>query len=124
MQLADCFKGVLYASTTAPGAAGFALLDRAVLELLHCVGEEPSPSVLWSLRYEQSQSALDTPASASPSVGGILRFPQSSLDLAFDDGMLERVKKVWLEIVGSDAGEFMKFGEQGDGGGGEDDEEA
>ncbi|KAJ9635467.1 Rab proteins geranylgeranyltransferase component A [Coniosporium tulheliwenetii] len=98
-------QSVLYASTTAPGTAGFALLDRAVSELLHCVGkEQPPPTVLWSLRYEQSQSAPTSPASASTNEGKILRFPQSSLDLAFDDGMLERVRKVWQEIVGPDAG--------------------
>jgi hypothetical protein len=31
------------------------------------------------------------------------------MDLAFDDSMFERVKDVWENIMGGDAGEFLVF---------------
>lgn len=68
--------------------------------------------MLWSLRYEQSASsslsAQQIPGSVLPS-DRVLTVPTPSLDLAFDDGMLETVQEVWRQIVGPDAAGFMQF---------------
>lgn len=39
----------------------------------------------------------------------ILCFPPPSLDLIFDDKMIDRVKSVWQKIMGEDAQGFMTF---------------
>ena len=31
------------------------------------------------------------------------------MDLAFDDSVLENVRKMWQKIVGNDGGEFLVF---------------
>ncbi len=43
--------------------------------------------------------------------GQVIAFPPASLDLAFDDGLIDNVKAVWSKIVGSDLDDvdFMQF---------------
>lgn len=100
--------GAIYASTLLPGPAGYGLLDRA-LEKLSGTFEEPKPIILWSLRYAQHYPSSD--ASKATDVakdGGIINFAESSVDLAFDDGVLEDVRRAWTNITGETNG-FMQF---------------
>ncbi|KAI9663264.1 MAG: Rab proteins geranylgeranyltransferase component A [Bathelium mastoideum] len=105
---------ILYASTAAVGDDAFALLETAVHHVLKSVGEHAVPRLLWSMRYEQSAGHENA------TIGGveglevaansrILRFNPTSLDLALDDSLLERVKSVWQEIMGPEASGFMEF---------------
>ena len=100
--------GVIYASTLLPGPAGYDLLDRA-LEKLSGTFEEPKPSILWSLRYAQHCPSSDaSKATDVAKEGGIITFAESSVDLAFDDGVLEDVRRAWTNITGETNG-FMQF---------------
>jgi len=51
-----------------------------------------------------------------------LTLPAVSLDLAFDDGVLDAVKEVWAQIMGPDAAGFMQF-EDREGVGGEEEDD-
>jgi hypothetical protein len=62
--------------------------------------ESPKPLVLWSLQYQQHHS----------------------LDLVFDEIVLDDVRSLWREIVGEGEGEFLVF-EDRNPVGDEDDEE-
>ncbi|KAF2177181.1 hypothetical protein K469DRAFT_378932 [Zopfia rhizophila CBS 207.26] len=101
-------QSVLYVSTSLSGEKGFQLLGKAVETLLRTVDISPPPTVLWSAQYEQRYSAANSslPPSSSEHV---LKFPPSSVDLAFDDSILDQVKSVWQKIMGDDAGEFLVF---------------
>jgi Rab proteins geranylgeranyltransferase component A len=46
--------------------------------------------------------------------GRVLTFPAISLDLAFDDALLDSVKAVWGKIMGeqADYAEFLRFTER------------
>lgn len=61
------------------------------------------------MHYEQhSRSNRDAPATTHESV---LAFPPPSLELKFDDSMLDYVRTMWEKIMGEDAEPdfFMKF---------------
>ncbi|KAK5295342.1 rab geranylgeranyl transferase escort protein-like protein [Cryomyces antarcticus] len=117
----ECPAGqcVIYASTATAGPEGSKILDEAVARLLQNVGENPTPQVLWSMRYEQSSSVphplppMSTVGTGnlgqSASADHVLIFPPSSLDLAFDDAILQRVRSVWEKIMGAEAEGFMTF---------------
>ncbi|KAF2745800.1 hypothetical protein M011DRAFT_405435 [Sporormia fimetaria CBS 119925] len=100
-------QSILYASTSLPGDRGFQLLSMAVDALLSSVKESPSPAALWSLRYEHGSDSSDDTVSQPPN--HVLRFARPSLDLAFDDSALDRVKDVWQRIVGAGTDEFLVF---------------
>lgn len=110
--ITDHVLGVLYASTLASDEKGFELLQKAVESLLSVVQVTPPPRMLWSVRY------LQQPCSGTeiiPSgIDNVLRFSPSSMDLAFDDQVLENVKEVWQRIAGEDAGEFLVFQDRED----------
>ncbi|GME53044.1 uncharacterized protein LTHEOB_1611 [Neofusicoccum parvum] len=103
---ANKLQGVLYGFTSLAGEHGAKLLNTAVEALLLDVNETPAPKTLWSLRYEQRASSPPNTTHNS-----ILAFPPPSLDLKFDDTILERVKPMWEKIMGADADPefFMKF---------------
>jgi hypothetical protein len=98
----------LYASTTQSGKQGFDLLSKAVDTLLASVDVSPTPSVLWSAQYQQ-KSTSGTEVLPISSNDHVLRFPPPPMDLAFDDGMFDRVRDMWTKIMGDDAGEFLVF---------------
>ncbi|KAI4632315.1 uncharacterized protein J4E88_006122 [Alternaria novae-zelandiae] len=105
----ECPSGqcVLYASTSVSGRDGFALLQKAVDSLLSAEDVSPSPTILWSVEYQQqSSSGSET---LPTDTDHVIRFPPPSMDLAFDDAVLDNVKEVWQKIVGDDAGEFLVF---------------
>jgi hypothetical protein len=89
------------------GRNGSALLQKAVESLLSAHDTSPSPTVLWTVEYQQrSSSGTEILPSDTDHV---VRFPPPSMDLAFDDAILDNVKEVWQKIVGDDAGEFLVF---------------
>jgi hypothetical protein len=119
--LTVCAKGVLYA-TTLVSANSKALLDIAVSSLLVAHGKIPDaenaeesprvPRVLYSLYYEQAQTSTSSADSLH-----VLSLPSPSLDLAFDDDVLETVEGAWKKVMGTrdggaDAGPFLAFQER------------
>lgn len=99
------------------GDDGQLLLDAAVRKLLQSFadGSHP-PAVLWSLRYTQVGVASEDAGTTatvmtSPASDKLLFLPPASLDLAFDDGMIDAVKTAWKAILGDEArdDDFMTF---------------
>jgi hypothetical protein len=78
-------------------------LEEAVLHLLKHI-EKGEGKLLYSLYYEQEQQASTT----DPTIP-----PNASLDLAFNDEMLQAVEDQWKSIVADDTGvgdaTFMQF---------------
>jgi len=124
--------GIIYASTSLPDQDGRILLDHAVSTLLDAENETKPASILWSLHYTQSgpSPSRSSQSTTSPSVvseKSVLLCPPPSLDLAFDDALIEDVREKWKVIMGDEAleEEFMMFetregvGEEGQGSDGE-----
>lgn len=88
------------------GQKGFDLLQKAVQALLSTVEITPQPSELWSIQYQQQPSSG---SESIPTDDHVLRFPTPSLDLVFDDSILDHVKQVWQKIEGDDSDEFLVF---------------
>lgn len=68
------------------------------------------------MRYEQCGEKVAESSHNSTSKEEVLErdknifcFPTPSLDLVFDDEMVDRVKSVWQKIMGQDAQGFMTF---------------
>jgi Rab proteins geranylgeranyltransferase component A len=100
-----------------PGSKGQYLMEEALHKLLQAFADaEGAPTVLWSLRYTQLglpsgvEYFEDNPF-VSPISDRIICFQPSSLDIAFDDGMVDAVKTAWKRLSGDDARdeEFMSF---------------
>lgn len=89
------------------GRDGFALLQKAVDSLLSAHDVSPSSTILWSVEYQQQASSGSE--TLPTDTDHVVRFPPPSMDLAFDDAVLDNVKEVWQKIVGDDAGEFLVF---------------
>jgi hypothetical protein len=71
------------------------------------VTDVPLPIVLFSTQYQQRAAA---PGSfLSQPCGQVINFAPVPQDLAFDDAVLDRVKTVWLQIMGDGAGDFLVF---------------
>lgn len=105
------FKGVIYGSTLRSSEEGYSAIQAATKQLLTSVDSQAE--VIYSLRYTQLGS-LENDASASLTTeecDRIFSFPAPCLDLAFDDTMIEQVKRVWKTIMGPDANEdeFLVF---------------
>ncbi|KAL1652705.1 Rab proteins geranylgeranyltransferase component A [Didymella pomorum] len=105
----ECPSGqsILYASTSLGSEKGPVLLRKAIDALLSSVDVSPAPEVLWSAQYHQhaSSGAERLPTDNKR----VISFSPPSMDLAFDDKILDDVKEVWQKIVGEDAGEFLVF---------------
>lgn len=87
-------------------------METAVSKLLQSVG--PTARPLWSLRYTQSgrdSDSSDIAQSVQPDSNNIICVPPPSLDLAYDDDMVDLVKAAWKVILGDEAkdDEFMSF---------------
>lgn len=92
MQIANQQAGVLYATTLHSSNAKRSL-DAALSVFLSSV--EDAGELLYSLYYEQEQSAEAV---------------EASIDLAFNDEMLGDVERQWKAIVGEgDETSFMRF---------------
>jgi hypothetical protein len=86
---------------------GFELLKKAIRGLLVAVPVSPMPDILWSAEYRQHASSGSETIPFEDE--HVLRFPPPSMDLAFDDAILDNVKGVWQSIVGEEDGEFLVF---------------
>lgn len=86
---------------------GFELLKKAVRETLAAVPVNPMPETLWSAEYRQHASSGSETLPVENE--HILRFPPPSMDLAFDDEILDNVKEMWQRIAGEGDGEFLVF---------------
>lgn len=95
--------GVLYATTS--GDQG--LNTAAIAQLLQCVDEPAKPQVLWQLRYQQHCDVL----SSSSNIGEekSITLPASSVDLAFDENILDSVKAAWQKITEGQPQDFLVF---------------
>lgn len=116
----DVPKGVVYGSVSIPGEEGQALLEAAVSKLLQTfAGSGDEPAVLWTLRYTQlglsCEKDSDASICSSARSDRIVYFPPPSLDLAFDDRMIDAVKAAWKTVMGDEARDedFMTFEDRG-----------
>lgn len=139
----DLEPGVLYASTLFASESK-ALLQTAVKTFLAAATATATaaataisdpvsasyapvePALLYSLYYAQSQDLT----AARTSEGEYL-FPDPSIDLAFDDGILERVEEAWRSVLGAEAADavddtaaFMVFEDRELYGGGDEDDDS
>ncbi|GFF24632.1 rab proteins geranylgeranyltransferase component A [Aspergillus udagawae] len=112
----ECPSGqsVLYSSVSIPGPDGQSLLESAIHKLLQS-SADLNAKILWSLRFTQlgrlSQDVRGTSRIQRSSLSAnILSFPPPSLDLAFDDALIDAVKDAWKIIMGDQASDdFMNF---------------
>ena len=106
--------GVIYGSTIAIGENSTARLADAVNKLASLTSKDPRPSVIWSMSYVQSGTPVFADNSrpfAQNESGHVMTFPPASLDLAFEDSLIDSVKAVWRRIMGSESEDinFMQF---------------
>jgi hypothetical protein len=112
--------GVLYASVSLPVEQGKPLLSSAVEELLRITGEASHARVLWNLQYEQhsphSRKHPQLQNQKSYKRERVLKLPSPSMDLVFDDGVLDSVRWAWQKIMGEEAesDHFLVFLERED----------
>jgi hypothetical protein len=92
--------------------------DQSILqssvELLLAGSEDlDSPTILWSMYYQQDGS-LSNNTTLQHGNDGIYQFPSPSLDLSFDDEILDQVKTIWELIpnVRNDGEEFLVFSDR------------
>ncbi|KAH8885721.1 hypothetical protein GQ53DRAFT_353049 [Thozetella sp. PMI_491] len=100
-------QSTVYLTTvTRPNAK--AVLEAALSSFLAAVAEGSTTDSLYQLYYEQSTSASARDITSSP---GILSLSATPVCLAFDDGILDSVRKTWEVIMGAAVAEteFMVF---------------
>ena len=107
--------GVVYCSIALPPQKGHTVLTTVLGQLLAVVEETPQPAVLWSLRYSQRESTIAKPVNDAGSQisGGVIRLPQLSSNLAFDDSILQHVRQAWQRVTKDEEG-FMQFNDRQD----------
>lgn len=69
---------------------------------------------MYYVQYGTSVSAKSSKHFTSDESGYVMRFPPASLDLAFDDGLVDSVKAVWRQVMGVESKDvdFMRFEER------------
>jgi Rab proteins geranylgeranyltransferase component A len=102
--------GVVYASMKAAPGVEMNDLQAAVDALMSSSDFEDGTKVAWNLSYT-SRSLSRREHVPNDNVSTFGSYPY---DLAFDDSILEDVKKVWSAVMGSDAAdsEFLRFEER------------
>jgi len=97
---ADCIIGVIYATTLHTNGSK-TLLETAVTTFLTTASDSKG-KILYSLYYEQQETARNENGSAD------------SLDLAFNDGILDDVEQEWKAAMGNETNdaEFMQLEER------------
>lgn len=111
-------KGVIYGNVSVPGAAGEKLITEAVEKLLHAfetTESHPAAAILWSLHYTQvgvlRQDIAEDPV-VPETKGAVICLRPPSLDLAFDDSLIDEIRAIWKKIVGDEEAreqDFMVF---------------
>ncbi|KAI5285043.1 Rab proteins geranylgeranyltransferase component A, partial [Ascosphaera aggregata] len=100
---------VLYGSTSLPGDEGHMLLKTAVENVVKSAN--PVANLLWSLMYTALGSvpgddfALYQPGNSKD----VCVFPPPSLDIVFDDVLLDQVKAVWSTLIDGDESSQASF---------------
>lgn len=95
--------GVLYATTS--GDQG--LILAAIAQLIQSVQEPEMPRILWQLQYQQRRDIPSSSDHIDEEKSIIL--PASSVDLAFDEEILDSVKDAWQRITGDQPQDFLVF---------------
>ena len=92
----------------------------AIAQFLQCVDESTKPQVLWQLQYQQQCGV----SSSSSNVGEekLIALSASSVDLAFDENILDSVKAAWQKITGGQPQDFLVFEDRNPVGDDDDDE--
>ncbi|PGH26394.1 hypothetical protein AJ80_01892 [Polytolypa hystricis UAMH7299] len=110
----ECPTGqcVIYASVSLPGNEGQTLLEAAVKHLISSV--DAKGQILWSLRYTQLGLPGDKDVPNDHLEGAlpqVMSFPPPSLDLAFDDSMVDQVRYTWRKVVDEEVDDatFLEF---------------
>ena len=109
--------GIIYAQIAHPKhSEPHSLLQQAVKTLLASVQEVPSPSILWTLQYNQIYLSPEQPAAHDANVNfdkisndHVLQLPDVAPDLALDDDVLKHVQAAYERIVGQEGAAFMLF---------------
>lgn len=105
----------MYASVGLSISHGKLLLASALDELLRITGEASQARILWNLRYEQhSPHSRGQPRLENQKIykqERFLKLPSPSMDLVFDDGVLDSVRWAWQKIMGeeADSDQFLVF---------------
>lgn len=107
MHIADQYQGIIYA-TTRQSSGSRARLEAAISTFLQ-KAEDGEAKLLFSVYYEQQRITETSSTEAST-----YKFPDPSLDLAFDDSMLENVEQAWNMVIGGSEGDenlpaYMQF---------------
>lgn len=108
--------GVLYATTSGDQD----LITAAIAQLMQSVAEPETPQILWQLQYQQRS---ETASSDDAEEEKYITFPSSSLDLAFDENILDSVKAAWQKITGGQPQDFLVFEDRNPIGDDDDDEQ-
>ena len=112
-RLADFWmpSGVLYASVLEENSSSekkaATLLNEAIqLVLQSAAAQAEMPEVLWNLSYRHT---VADQTSADSQGGSVTALRPLSLDLAFEDAVLDEVRSAWLKISKDDPEKFMRF---------------
>ena len=91
--------------------------ERSEARLASTADGNVTPKTLWSMFYVQTGTPILGSTALSidlDETGRIMKFPPASLDLAFDDGIIDCVRAAWRKIMGqeSEDASFMQFEER------------
>ena len=105
------------------------LLQTAVEQLLAKVNEDPTPTVLWSLHFDQQHAPSSSSDERKPETdiksflnGHVLQLPDLKPGLTLEDNLLKEVRVTYERIMGDGNG-FLVFedregmGDEGEGSG-------
>ncbi|PWY90534.1 rab geranylgeranyl transferase escort protein [Aspergillus sclerotioniger CBS 115572] len=103
-------QSVIYSNVSIPGPEGQSMIESAVQKLFQSAAD-PNVKVLWSLRYTQLGRDGSHVAGITRPSKNVICLPPASLDLAFDDSLIDMVKNAWELVMGDEAAdhEFMRF---------------
>lgn len=87
-------------------------LDVAVQRLLASAEEEPAPQVLWKMEYETLASSSGPGVHQNSQVDGLYIFTEPPPGPAFDDLVLDGVKRAWRSVTGEQDEHFMRFADR------------
>lgn len=109
--------GVVYATTYGDQD----LVSLAIEQLLQCIDEPAKPQVMWQLQYQQH---VGVPSSSNNfDDDKSIALPASSVDMAFDENILDSVKAAWQKITGGQPQDFLVFEDRNPVGDDDDDDE-
>ncbi|TKX24182.1 putative Rab proteins geranylgeranyltransferase component A [Elsinoe australis] len=110
----ECPSGqcVVYAMTSGDLQTSSSFLDVAVQRLLASAEEEPAPQVLWKMEYETLASSSGPGVHQNSQVDGLYIFTEPPPGPAFDDLVLDGVKRAWRSVTGEQDEHFMRFADR------------